>query len=493
MSSECAIQTILRIRPPHSDHKLRVIKNSVSIEKNQTEDLVFSFDTVYKSTSKQESIFKEVELYLDNIGRGINTTIMAYGATGSGKTYTMSGTDLNPGIVPRVAESLFVKYLSTLSVLFSVEIRLSYIEIYNEKVFDLLGDGSMDDLPVRADAQGKVVVQGMKKERLLDEAAFKALFSKGLQRRKSAKTLLNSESSRSHSVLTFYITLCTDTSTVTTKINLVDLAGSENNKRTGNEGVQMVESASINKSLFVLNKVVDSLSKGESRIPYRDSKLTRILQDSLGGLSDCVLVVNIKGDSSAETLSTLAFAGKSRHVKTKPIEEKLKANPWTAISTQPLKPSKSIKVSYSSKNCLFIRQATRSMEDRQVMKYASAQSTRQSSHQSNGFIHSQGKHPFNAHQENAPPNTILLPTAKKQKKKSVNAFTNMQKYSLSSLLCILNSGDFLKIKSLPMIGDMRAEKIIKHTKETAITSIADLKSAGIPKKVVSNLSAFIDT
>lgn len=430
------IKSILRVRPPHTEKGLRVRNNTVYIDKNSQEELSFLFDAAYTSRSTQEEIYREVEPYLDNIARGINTTILAYGATGSGKTYTMCGTAESPGIIPRIAGDLFGRYSETLSILFNVRIEMSYIEIYNEKVYDLLAEEAVS-LPVREDASGRVVVQGVLEEKIGGEKEFRELFLKGGQRRKQGKTLLNRESSRSHAIVTLYVTLSTESSIVRTKINLVDLAGSENNKRTGNEGVRMVESANINRSLFALTSVMESLAKGSARVPYRESKLTRILQDSLGGLSDCAIIVNITGCSSGETLSTLGFSGKSRQVKLKPVKEK-EAGSWRKIAEKR-------EVINKDK----IREINSKREKADILQK-----------KSKGIINRRES------------------GSKKKEKENL---------TLPQILEIVNSGDFLKIKKLPLVGDQRADKIIAYSRSKRITEISELVEAGVPAKAVEKI------
>ncbi|KAI5187839.1 kinesin family member 22 [Nematocida homosporus] len=469
-----AIRSVLRIRPPHTDKTLRLKKHQVIVEKNNQE-IQFVFDDCYGSKTSQQEIYQVVEPYLDNIARGINTTVMAYGATGSGKTYTMSGTDTSPGLVPRIAASLFGKYYETLSILFTIRLSMSYMEVYNEKVYDLLSD-SRDPLPVREDAQGRVIVPGLEEKNLANLEAFNTYYRDGHRRRKMRRTLLNTESSRSHSLLTLIVSLATDVSVLRTKINLVDLAGSENNRRTGNEGISMVESASINRSLFVLNKVVDSLGKGESRIPYRDSKLTRLLSDSLGGTSDCILILTVSGDTSCETLSSLAFAGKSRQVRLLPTPEKVRANPWTP------KPSAHSHAKVSSKVALKASTKTPT----------SSTGTKFQLHTSQTKSHPQ------PHRSITPTTSLSSPagpvTTHTQPRSNLHTSppkSNPIQYTLDVLIAILNSQDFLKIKSLPQIGDRRADKILTFSKTTSITNMQDLIKAGIPKKVVQSLSASV--
>lgn len=429
-----AIKTVLRIRPPREGGELRVSRDMVVVEKNRHEELAFSFDVCFDEGTTQKEIYKEIEPYLDNIAQGINTTVLAYGATGSGKTYTMCGTREAPGVIWQIAESLFGKYAEALGQLFGIDIAVAYIEIYNEKVYDLLSPG-MAPLAVRDNSDGKVVVQGMTEKRVSSVEEFGQAVAQGAKKRKSAKTLLNAESSRSHAVLSIFVTLATESSRVRTKINLVDLAGSECNKRTGNEGERMRESANINRSLFVLNKVITSLGQEGSRVPYRDSKLTRILQDSLGGMSDCLLVINVRGDASLETLSTLSFASKTRKIQLKPAEEKAR-NAW-----QPVKGAGKARGARK--------------------KAARAGVTGRESREEE----------------------------KKGRREKENGEEAGRQIEEKELIEILNSGDFLRVKSLPMIGDKRAQKILRHAKEQQICGLHELLSMGIPKKVVEGIAS----
>ncbi|KAI5171402.1 kinesin family member 22 [Nematocida sp. LUAm3] len=425
------IRTVLRIKPSEEEETIKVIGNKVSFER-QKQDILFAFDAVYAKAS-QEKIYQEIEPFLDNITRGVNLSVLAYGATGSGKTYTMAGTSKHPGIIQRVASFLLGKYKDTLSYLFNVSISLSYIEIYNEKVYDLLGE--KDPLPVREDASGNVSVVGLEEKKLESLNEFLYLLQQGVTKRRVSHTSLNKESSRSHSVLTLYVTLLTDSSKIRTKINLVDLAGNENNKRTDNKGHTMVESANINRSLFILHKVVESLIKEEKRIPYRDSKLTRVLSDSLGGSSQCIFIVNVHPAPSPETLSTLSFAAKTRKIKQHVTQHAPYNAPYNVIQH----------VTHTA--------------------------------QYNGASNGAGRVPKCA--------------VERVKKRAASARKEQKKYKTEELMEILNSKQFLLIKTLPMIGDTRAQQILNYSSKCAFVHVKDLLTAGIPKKIVESISRLI--
>lgn len=463
------IKSILRICPPHASDELKQIGRTGIMAVKNNQEINYEFSVCFGDNSTQADIYKEIEPYLDNIAQGVNTSVLAYGATGSGKTYTMCGTEENPGIIPRVAHTLLSRYVEALSTLFKTKVSMLYVEVYNEKVYDLLSD-SKEPMPVREDANGKVVIPGLTEKQIKTEEEFTKLFREGNQRRKIGCTLLNQKSSRSHAMLTLKIALATDESITTTKINMVDLAGSENNKRTGNIGASMVESASINRSLFVLNKVVDSLGKVGARIPYRDSKLTRILQDSLSGSSDCVLIVNVKGDASADTLSTLAFAGRSRRVHTMTREEKIKSNPPVLLYR------KTNSVILSNLGNLGNSGNSGNSENKLNKLSRKVNTTKP--------IKEKRKRNSTAHKENL--NSKIKPT------KPIKAPQQLL-MTKKELLHILNSKDFLRIKSLPGIGDMRAEKILNLSKKSSISDLNDLFAAGIPKKVVLGIETSLLT
>jgi kinesin family protein 22 len=220
---------------------------------------------------------------------------------------------INRGIIPRTIQYLFEKYPN-------VTINISAAELYNEKLLDLLKietskSKEVNDLPIREDQNGNIVVPGLTQKHISNYSEFMHVFSQASSRRSTAPTNLNKESSRSHSILTIYLVgFC--------KIHLIDLAGSEDNRLTGNVGKQLLESSSINRSLFQLRKVVDALhnnattSKRQIHVSYRDSKLTRLLQDSLGGTSRTILIANISEDpdSMGQTFKTLQFAAKSHKI-----------------------------------------------------------------------------------------------------------------------------------------------------------------------------------
>ncbi|EPQ52051.1 kinesin-domain-containing protein [Gloeophyllum trabeum ATCC 11539] len=281
----------------------------------------FPFSSCYDQSSTQEEIFEnDVRPLIDVAFHGVTVTIFAYGVTSSGKTHTMQGTKAEPGVIPRVVRAL-VDQKSALPP-GKVSLAASYYEIYRDDVYDLFVQRDQaPKLPVRENDVGQVFVANLSTEPIDTYADFDALFSRANKQRSVGATNLNRASSRSHAILSMEITMRDEDKILTGKINLVDLAGSENNKLTGNDATRMAESAAINKSLSVLGQVVHALNQGASRIPYRNSKLTRILQDALGGSSVGLLICNLAPGAKfrQDTLNTLNFAVRTKNVENKPV------------------------------------------------------------------------------------------------------------------------------------------------------------------------------
>ncbi|KAG2127654.1 P-loop containing nucleoside triphosphate hydrolase protein [Suillus bovinus] len=283
----------------------------------------FPFTSCYDQDSTQEEIFEQdVRPLIDVVYSGVTVTIFAYGVTSSGKTHTMQGTKACPGVIPRVVEAMFEQKAALLRS--NVELAVSYMEIYKDECYDLLVDReTAPKLPVRENDVGQVFVANLSSVPIASVEEFTATYSQASKQRSVGATNLNRSSSRSHAMLTLEVTM-TDSSaerSLTGKINLVDLAGSENNKLTGNDPTRMAESAAINKSLSVLGQVVHALNQGASRIPYRNSKLTRILQDALGGNSVGLLICNLAPGTKfrQDTLNTLNFAVRTKNVENRPV------------------------------------------------------------------------------------------------------------------------------------------------------------------------------
>lgn len=259
---------------------------------------------------------------------GYNATIFAYGQTSSGKTYTMEGASIDDptlrGIIPRTATEIFNNVMAADENMEFI-VKVSYIEIYMERIRDLLDPyKSKVNLQVREDAQRGIFVEGMTEVCVTSDEELLCAMKDGAANRAVAATGMNEGSSRSHSVfmVTLYQRNLENQATKAGKMYLVDLAGSEMVRKTGASGKQLEEAKTINKSLSALGMVINALTDSNaSHIPYRDSKLTRVLQESLGGNSRTALVINVSPSSynAPETLSTLRFGNRAKSIKNKAV------------------------------------------------------------------------------------------------------------------------------------------------------------------------------
>ncbi|XP_048186272.1 kinesin-like protein KIF13B isoform X1 [Perognathus longimembris pacificus] len=287
-------------------------------------------ESVQEKYAGQDDVFKCLgESILQNAFDGYNACIFAYGQTGSGKSYTMMGTTDQPGLIPRLCSGLFERTQKEENEEQSFKVEVSYMEIYNEKVRDLLDPkGSRHTLKVREHSVLGPYVDGLSKLAVTSYKDIESLMSEGNKSRTVAATNMNEESSRSHAV--FKITLTHtlyDVKSGTSgekvgKLSLVDLAGSERATKTGAAGDRLKEGSNINKSLTTLGLVISALadqSAGKNKnkfVPYRDSVLTWLLKDSLGGNSKTAMVATVSpaADNYDETLSTLRYADRAKHI-----------------------------------------------------------------------------------------------------------------------------------------------------------------------------------
>ncbi|XP_067052351.1 kinesin-like protein KIFC3 isoform X2 [Acropora muricata] len=277
----------------------------------------FEMDKVFKPESTQEQVFEEVRSLIVSCIDGYNVCIFAYGQTGSGKTFTMEGSPSNPGINQRALILLFEETRDR-SVDWQFAIHVSVIEIYNEMLRDLLGEDPSAKLDIRQGAEG-LFVPGLTEIQVNDVDELNEVFSIGKTNRATAITDMNEHSSRSHALLCVTVigTNKTTGQRTTGKLNLVDLAGSERVSKSGSEGARMKEAQNINKSLSSLGDVIHSLKNKNSHIPYRNSKLTYLLQESLGGDSKTLMVVQVSPveKNVSETVCSLTFAQRVRTVE----------------------------------------------------------------------------------------------------------------------------------------------------------------------------------
>ena len=285
----------------------------------------FTFDRVFDTNSKQSDVFNfSIKSTVDDILNGYNGTVFAYGQTGAGKSYTMMGSDIDDevtkGIIPRIVEQIFASILSSPGNI-EYTVRVSYMEIYMERIRDLLQPQN-DNLPVHEEKSRGVYVKGLLEIYVSSVQEVYEVMRRGGLARATAATNMNQESSRSHSIFVVTITQknVETGSAKSGQLFLVDLAGSEKVGKTGASGQTLEEAKKINKSLSALGMVINSLTDGKStHIPYRDSKLTRILQESLGGNSRTTLIINCSPSSYnvEETLGTLRFGVRAKAIKNK--------------------------------------------------------------------------------------------------------------------------------------------------------------------------------
>ncbi|THW29837.1 kinesin-domain-containing protein [Aureobasidium pullulans] len=308
-------------------------KVELSMGPSALSNKTYQFDKVFSPAADQAMLFDDVvEPILDEVLGGFNCTIFAYGQTGTGKTYTMSGdiTDMQPlpdsaGIIPRVLYSLFNK----LGEDNESSVKCSFIELYNEELRDLLSTEDHAKLKIYDDnskkGQTTTLVQGMEESHIKTASKGLELLRSGSHKRQVAATKCNDLSSRSHTVFTITVYMKRTTETgedfvSAGKLNLVDLAGSENIQRSGAENKRAAEAGLINKSLLTLGRVINALVEKSSHIPYRESKLTRLLQDSLGGRTKTCIIATLSPAKSnlEETISTLDYAFRAKNIRNKP-------------------------------------------------------------------------------------------------------------------------------------------------------------------------------
>uniref|UniRef100_A0A0N5AF36 Kinesin-like protein n=1 Tax=Syphacia muris TaxID=451379 RepID=A0A0N5AF36_9BILA len=339
--AECGIQVFCRVRPLNS---MEEKSGSGFIPKfpSDTEDAisvggkVYVYDKVFKPNSTQEQVYMSSSYHIvQDVLSGYNGTIFAYGQTSSGKTHTMEGVFGEPekqGIIPRIVQDIF-NHIYNMDADLEFLIKVSYFEIYNEKIRDLL-DVTKMNLAIHEDKNRVPYVKGASERFVSSPEEVMQCIEEGKNNRHVAVTNMNEHSSRSHSVFLIQVKQ-ENTRTqkkLIGKLYLVDLAGSEKVSKTGAEGMVLEEAKNINKSLSALGNVIAALAEGtKSHVPYRDSKLTRILQESLGGNSRTTIVICCSPASTneAETKSTLTFGQRAKTIKNVVVvNEELTAEEW---------------------------------------------------------------------------------------------------------------------------------------------------------------------
>ncbi|XP_026065958.1 kinesin-like protein KIF21A isoform X1 [Carassius auratus] len=367
---ESSVRVAVRVRPQLAKEKIEGCHICTFVTPGEPQvvlgkDKAFTFDYVFDMDSQQDSIYSNcTEKLIEGCFEGYNATIFAYGQTGSGKTYTMgTGFDVNItdeelGIIPRAVSHLFRGIEERRKAATEqgrpvpeFKINAQFLELYNEEVLDLF-DSTRDvearkqrsNIKIHEDANGGIYTVGVTTRTVSSEAEMMQCLRLGALSRTTASTQMNVQSSRSHAIFTIHlcqVRVCasdndTETDnrlvngssemnefeTLTAKFHFVDLAGSERLKRTGATGDRAKEGISINCGLLALGNVISALgdrSKRSTHVPYRDSKLTRLLQDSLGGNSQTVMIACISPSDRdfMETLNTLKYANRARNIKNK--------------------------------------------------------------------------------------------------------------------------------------------------------------------------------
>eukprot|EP00945_MAST-04E_sp_MAST-4E-sp1_P002101 g2101.t1 len=326
---EC-VQTLtkstLRIRSSENDDSLTRRRTKGIGHTNKLTSHLFKYDSILNCQASQDRTYGvTAHLLVDKVLEGFNSTIFAYGQTGAGKTHTMMGSKSDPGVMLSMTEEIMERLN------LSDSIQASFIEIYDEKIYDLwtyhtpykkgkqgLRRSGHQGPVILETPGGGIVLQNTRKRTINSIGELKEYIWGGFHQRTSRATKMNADSSRSHAILILYV----KTKHGTVKVNLCDLAGSERQKKTGATGRALREAVSINQSLSSLGTVVLALTNRKMHIPYRNSILTRMLQDSLGGNAYTMIIANVSPAAASyeETLSTLRFASRVKNVKNAPLK-----------------------------------------------------------------------------------------------------------------------------------------------------------------------------
>ncbi|KAG5682991.1 hypothetical protein PVAND_012303 [Polypedilum vanderplanki] len=340
--AEDSIKVVCRFRPLNDSEEKAGSKFIVKFPQGPEENCisiggkVYLFDKVFKPNATQEKVYSEAaKSIVADVLAGYNGTIFAYGQTSSGKTHTMEGVigdSVKQGIIPRIVNDIF-NHIYTMEMNLEFHIKVSYYEIYMDKIRDLL-DVSKVNLSVHEDKNRVPYVKGATERFVSSPEDVFEVIEEGKSNRHIAVTNMNEHSSRSHSVFLINVKQenLENQKKLSGKLYLVDLAGSEKVSKTGAEGTVLDEAKNINKSLSALGNVISALADGnKSHIPYRDSKLTRILQESLGGNARTTIVICCSPASfnESETKSTLDFGKRAKTVKNVVcVNEELTAEEW---------------------------------------------------------------------------------------------------------------------------------------------------------------------
>ena len=338
-SLECQLSSYETIRI--MDNKMVVLLDPIeyngpnSVFKNRSREQTYAFDFAFDKNTSQNCVFENSTKFLiKGVVNGYNATVFAYGATGAGKTYTMLGNENNPGIMPLTLQELFNEVNSLTDR--EYKLRFWYLEIYNENIRDLLKfmnkNNQNDDneyLDLREDPIKGILVSGITEISITNSKEMLKILKRGNRNRTQEATGANETSSRSHAILQVSIEYKEKNSGIDieikySKLSLIDLAGSERASATQNRGIRLIEGANINRSLLTLgnciNALCDASAKGIKKpyVPYRDSKLTRLLKDSLGGNARTVMIANVSPSINTfdDTYNTLKYANRAKNIKT---------------------------------------------------------------------------------------------------------------------------------------------------------------------------------
>ncbi|XP_058485568.1 kinesin-like protein KIFC3 isoform X2 [Solea solea] len=307
---------------------------------NKGKIMTFELDKVFAPQATQEEVFQEVQSLVTSCIDGYNVCIFAYGQTGSGKTYTMEGVADNPGINQRALRLLFSE-VTEKAPDWDYKITVSMVEIYNETLRNLLGDNPTDKLDIRMkpDGSGQLYVPELTEFLVQSPEDINRVFELGHMNRATACTNLNEHSSRSHALLIITVCGCNTATGDRTqgKLNLVDLAGSERIGKSGAEGSRLREAQCINKSLSALGDVINALRGKHSHVPFRNSRLTYLLQDSLSGDSKTLMMVQVSPLSSnmSESVCSLKFAQRVRSVELNSSSSSTRRHENSSTSSSP--------------------------------------------------------------------------------------------------------------------------------------------------------------
>ncbi|XP_039861760.1 kinesin-like protein KIF17 isoform X4 [Simochromis diagramma] len=339
MGSE-SVKVVVRCRPLNDREKALSCKMVLTMDLQRCQCFIekpgavdeppkqFTFDGTYYIDQTTEQMYNEIAYPLvEGVTEGYNGTIFAYGQTGSGKSFTMQGVSepaTQKGVIPRAFEHIFESIQCAENTKFLV--RASYLEIYNEEIRDLLGSDAKQRLELKEHPERGVYVRDLSMHTVHSVGECERIIEKGWRNRAVGYTLMNKDSSRSHSIFTIHLEICSTDSSGQDhlragKLNLVDLAGSERQSKTGATGERLREATKINLSLSALGNVISALVDGRSRyIPYRDSKLTRLLQDSLGGNTRTLMIACLSpaDNNYEESLSTLRYANRAKSIQNRP-------------------------------------------------------------------------------------------------------------------------------------------------------------------------------